>query len=104
MVSSSRHACGGGNRGQFRYAGIGFVGFKFNTLEGVDYGWARVEMRGDNAEFRLIDYAYGDAGERVRAGQISSNDMVPEKGSLGGLALGAAGLLAWRSRRSRTAS
>jgi hypothetical protein len=29
-----------------------------------------------------------------------SNEVVPEEGSLGGLALGAAGLLAWRKRRS----
>jgi LPXTG-motif cell wall-anchored protein len=30
-----------------------------------------------------------------------NDDMVPQEGSLGALALGAAGLLAWRKRRSR---
>jgi hypothetical protein len=61
--------------------------------------------------FRVIDYAYGDVGDRIKAGQRSSNEMVPEgsndivpqEGSLGALALGAVGLVAWRKRRSRTA-
>ena len=52
-------------------------------------------------DFWLVDYAYADPGEPIRAGQTSSNDMVPNEGSLGGLALGAAGLLAWRKRRSQ---
>ena len=47
-------------------------------------------------DFWLVDYAYADPGEPIRAGQTSSNEMVPEEGSLGWLALGAAGLLAWR--------
>jgi hypothetical protein len=62
-------------------------------------------------DFYLVDYAYADPGEPIRAGQMSSNemvpeendDMVPEEGSLGALALGAAGLLAWRKRRSQVA-
>ena len=53
--------------------------------------------------FWLVDYAYADPGEPIRAGQTSSNEMVPDKGSLGGLALGAMGLLAWRKSRSRSA-
>jgi hypothetical protein len=70
-------------------------------------------MRGEKANraFEVLDYAYADRGEPIRAGQTSSNEMVPEEnddivpqeGSLGWLALGAAGLLAWRKRRSRTA-
>jgi MYXO-CTERM domain-containing protein len=54
-------------------------------------------------DFLLVDYAYADPGEPIRAGQTASNEMVPEEGSLGWLALGAAGLLAWRKRRSRAA-
>jgi hypothetical protein len=54
-------------------------------------------------DFWLVDYAYADPGEPIRAGQTSSNEMVPEEGSLGWLALGAAGLLAWRKSRSRAA-
>jgi hypothetical protein len=60
--------------------------------------------------FKLLDYAFADAGEPIFAGQRSSAeqapdqaDQAPDQGSLGGLALGAAGLLAWRKSRSRTA-
>jgi MYXO-CTERM domain-containing protein len=51
-------------------------------------------------DFRLVDYAYADPGEPIRAGQASSNEMVPDQSSLGWLALGATGVLAWRKRRS----
>ena len=87
---------------QFGDGEIGFIGFKFNNGSGDQYGWVRIKM-GNRADFWLIDYAYADPGEPIRAGQMSSNDIVPEEGSLGGLALGAAGLLAWRKRRSRAA-
>jgi hypothetical protein len=92
--------------GQFDAGDVGFIGFKFNNGSGDQYGWVRIRMATlfpiDHA-FWLIDYAYADPGEPIRAGQTSSNEMVPEEGSLGGLALGAAGLLVWRKRRSRTA-
>ena len=53
-------------------------------------------------KFELLDYAYGDPGDTVFAGQ-KSDDAAPSLESLGGLALGAAGLLAWRQRRSALA-
>ena len=87
---------------QFGDGEIGFIAFKFNSGSGDQYGWVRIKM-GNRADFWLIDYAYADLGEPIRAGQMSSNDTVPEEGSLGWLALGAAGLLAWRKRRSRAA-
>jgi hypothetical protein len=61
--------------------------------------------RGYNPDqvFLLKDYAYGDVGDRIRAGQRSSNEMVADEGSLGWLALGAVGLLAWRKSRSGAA-
>ncbi len=46
--------------------------------------------------FTLVDYAYGDVGDMINAGQHD----VPEPGSLALLALGGAGLVAWRKRRS----
>ena len=94
--------CGGGNRGQFGEE-IGFIGFKFNNGNGDQYGWARIKLGGFDLDlaYKLLDYAYGDVGDRIKAGQKSSNEMVPAEGSLGGLALGAAGLLAWRKSRSR---
>jgi hypothetical protein len=100
-------SCGGGYVGQFGGKGTGFIGFKFNNGSGDQYGWARIQMQSGfnfNQIFRLIDYAWGDVGDRITAGQMSSNEMVPEEGFLGALALGAAGLVAWRKRRSRPQS
>jgi hypothetical protein len=97
---------------QWADRGTGYVGFMFNSGAGRQYGWARVFMKGhpENA-FKVIDYAYADPREPITAGQRSSDEMVPEEtddivpqeGSLGALALGAAGLLAWRKSRSRAA-
>jgi hypothetical protein len=90
--------------GQFDPGDVGFIGFKFNNGSGDQYGWVRIQMATRypiDHDFWLIDYAYADPGEPIRAGQTSSNEMVPEEGSLGGLALGATGLLAWRRTRSR---
>jgi hypothetical protein len=93
--------------GQFQDPGIGFVGFKFNTGAGDQYGWARINMQSQTGTgptafiFRLVDYAYGDPGEIVLAGQKESRSSAPALESLGGLAMGAAGLLAWRRQRSR---
>ena len=88
--------------GQFDYGDVGFIGFKFNNGSGDQYGWVRLKFGGrypiDN-DFWLVDYAYADPGEPIRAGQMSSNEMVPQEGSLGWLALGAARLLAWRKGR-----
>jgi hypothetical protein len=95
-------SCGG----QFDSEDVGFIGFKFNNGSGDQYGWVRIKM-GTNFpidnDFWLVDYAYADPGEPIRAGQTSSNDVVPIEGSLGGLALGAAGLLAWRKGRPQAA-
>ena len=101
LASREGYGCGGGPRGQFRVAGAGFIGFKFNNGSGDQYGWARVEMQGyPKNKFKLIDYAYGDVGDRVKAGQKSSGH-APEMESLGGLAIGAAGLRAWRRRNRK---
>jgi hypothetical protein len=92
--------------GRFDGLGVGFIGFKFNNGSGDQYGWVRIKMENGlniNQNFKLLDYAWGDVGDRIRAGQISSSEMVPEEGSLGWLALGAAELLAWRKSRSRAA-
>jgi MYXO-CTERM domain-containing protein len=87
-------------RGQFLAPGQGFVGFKFNTGAGEQYGWVRVRMNGyPGNSFGVVDYAFGDPGEAVKAGQKRSHSS-PDLESLGGLALGAAGLLAWRRRRA----
>ena len=85
--------------GNFQQRGPGLVGFKFNNGAGDQYGWVRVKMLdGRRNMFTVVDYAYGDPGDRVFAGQ-KSDDSAPALESLGGLALGAAGLLAWRQHR-----
>jgi hypothetical protein len=99
--------------GPWSDSGTGFVGFRFNNGAGTQCGWARVRAKGAiflNA-FEVLDYAYADPGERITAGegipgeddQDISGDQGPDQGSLGGLALGAVGLLAWSKSRSRTA-
>ena len=112
-----------GNPHQWGIPGYGFIGFRFNNGAGVQYGWARIKMSGvPHYDFVLLDYAYADPGERLTAGQTLENtatptprprptphprpsaEQAPAEGSLGGLALGAVGLLAWRkSRKSLTA-
>ena len=89
--------------GNFQNRGVGFVGFKFNNGAGDQYGWVRVKMLGETFGghrnmFGVVDYAYGDPGERVLAGQTGANTSAPTLESLGGLALGAAGLVGWRRR------
>ena len=93
-----------GGRGYGKWGGrvSGFVGFRFDGGAGVQYGWARVRMSGRDAGFVLLDYAYADPGEPIKPGQTSSSPVAtPEKGSVGLLALGAAGLLPWRKRSRR---
>jgi hypothetical protein len=105
---------GNGRYAPWRDRGPGCVGFKFNNGAGTQYGWVRIRMSVPPGHgFEVVSYAYADPGEPIRAGQTSSNEQVPyqdstdeqgpDQGSLGGLALGAAGLLAWRKSRSRTA-
>ena len=100
LLAANGSLCGY-NIGQFDTGDLGFIGFKFNNGSGDQYGWVRIKFGQSNTDFWLVDYAYADPGEPIRAGQTSSNEMVPEEGSLGWLALGAAGLLAWRKSRSR---
>ena len=106
LAALGQYCSSTGSVGEFDSGDIGFIGFKFNNGSGDQYGWVRIRMSIHHPidhNFWLMDYAYADPGEPIRAGQRSSNEMVADEGSLGWLALGAAGLLAWRKRRSQPA-
>jgi hypothetical protein len=89
-----------GPNSQWQGQGRGYIGFRFDLGDGFQYGWVRVKKKTDNS-FVVVDYAWGDPGEEVTAGQRESSSSAPEKGSLGWLALGAAGLTAWRGAMPR---
>jgi hypothetical protein len=77
------------------------VGFRFQNeanANQVHYGWMRISLSGTLAvqPRALVEYAYENvAGQSIQAGAV------PEPGTLGLLAMGAAGLVV--SRRRRTA-
>ena len=110
FLASSYGAGAFGTRGQGQGRAGGFIGFRFDNGNGMQYGWARVKLRspplGIAEGFMLVDYAWGDPGDTIITGQTSSNgdtvNAVPDSGSLGLLALGGTGLMAWRERRAGT--
>lgn len=76
----------------------GIAGFRFDIGNGTQFGWVRVTATGDAPvnSFVIEEYAFGDAGEAIVAGQITA---VPEPTSLDLLALGAIGVMASRRRK-----
>jgi LPXTG-motif cell wall-anchored protein len=89
--------------GYFLDPGVAYIGFFFQGNSGRQYGWARVRMHGNTNGngFEVIDYAYADSGEPIKAGQgiPAGEDETTSLGSLGLLAAGAAGIVGWRRRR-----
>lgn len=103
VLNSASLAVGNGYpHSQWLATGIGFIGFRFNGGSGMQYGWAQINMNEGvpGNSFTLIDFAYGDLGDLITAGQTA----IPEPGSLGLLALGGLGLVAWRRHRGNTAA
>jgi hypothetical protein len=83
-------------------AGPILLGFELGIAGQKHFGWVRVQVdlssESGASTYRVIDGAYEDvAGVAIEAGAI------PEPASLGLLAAGAAGLLAYRGRRDRVA-
>ena len=82
----------------------GFVGFRFNTGNGTQYGWVRIHTKLDGkhrAHVLINDYAWGDVGDAIVTGQRHSLQQAKTNsvtGSLGLLAFGAQGLDAWRTQ------
>jgi hypothetical protein len=95
---TSRH---GGNFGAG--ASSGFLGF---VNQAGDLGWLDVKVTSNNGfaeELELISWAYNNvAGASIYAGQTTATPSAPEPGTeaLSLLALGAAGILAFRKRRN----
>jgi len=106
--------------GKFQQPGQGYIGFTFHNGHGRQYGWARIKSGGaPRYRFILVDYAWADPGESIKTGQRRSGPdpsenvqtsqkgsspqkaTAPDRGSLGLLALGAVGLIAWRQGRRR---
>ncbi len=72
-----------------------FIGVEFPINAMSHFGWIRVSIDNAAGTFVVNDWAYNDVpGEGLVAGQI------PEPGTLGLLAAGAAGLAAMRRRRT----
>lgn len=86
---------GGYDNSEFLDAGTSYLAFRFDVGNGTQYGWAEVTMSGAGENSAVLErYAYGMVGDQVRVG------VIPEPGSLGVLALGSIGLLAWRKKRA----
>jgi len=102
LVQYGWMASGGGTyASEFNGAGPGYLGIKFDSAAGTHYAWIRVEMTGSSYNgITITDWAYGDVDEKILVGQTTN---VPEPGSLGLLAIGGAGLLAWRRKRAQAA-
>lgn len=97
--------------------GVYYVGFRFNTGAGPQYGWVRIRWSGCNRnDFIVKDYAWGDVGDKIKTGQkhlkaeetqaaptannVDAGPPADSLGSLGLLALGAVGFQAWRAKRT----
>jgi len=91
-----------GTDGSFTPPTRGFVAFRFNTGNGTQYGWVRIQTKGSLPPVNIIkDYAWGDVGDVIRTGQTQSLQPANANsiaGSLGLLAFGAQGLDAWRTQ------
>jgi hypothetical protein len=93
----------GGVRGEWSSGVPGFAGFETG---GGDFGWIELEWTGTPAGYPAMLEALGWGintvpGEPIYAGETAA----PEPGTvaLSLLALGAAGILAWRKRRAPAA-
>ena len=104
--------------GNFLGSDNAFFGVRFRDSSGTSthFGWARVSMPSDGSQITFHDLAYnenpgesilagqGIPGSSILTGQGIPNTPVPEPGTLGMLALGAIGVIAWRKRKDKLSS
>jgi len=90
-------------KGEWARSGIAFAGIRVQN-GGSDLGWIRIRLGASNAtsgyvnEVEVIDWAYNSAaGASITAGETGLPE--PTSRAMALLALGAAGVLAWRKRR-----
>ena len=92
-----------GYPGKFGGAQKAFFGVKFSDTNGNTlFGWGRVSVPDDNSKITFHDVGFNDVpGAAIQAGEgiPSSSTPIPEPGTLGMLALGAVGVVAWRKRK-----
>ena len=86
---------GGAHSGPWTDGDTGFIGLLMNAT-GFHYGWAQVQITGYDAT--LLQFAYNDG-----VGLAPTTSESPEPSSLALLALGAAGIGAYRRKRSKAA-
>ncbi|MBS0632366.1 MAG: PEP-CTERM sorting domain-containing protein [Verrucomicrobia bacterium] len=77
----------------------GYLGIKFSTGGGVHYGWIKLQTNSDASQWTILSGAYNSvANQSILAGQAATP--VPEPATSAALlALGAAGLVAYRQRK-----
>lgn len=106
--------------GEWGATSTGFLGVKLNLGNDSYFAWIRVALAEGNGaaprppdDIIVLDWAYEDTGAAIIAGITSGNppppsppvttSPVPLPGSLSLLAMGVAGLAAFRKRRTETA-
>ena len=81
-----------------------YLGLRFQLADGGPqfYGWIGVDITdASNLAGQVTGFAYQDSGAAIRAGELETpgGTGVPEPVGLGSLAMGAAGIAAFRRRR-----
>ncbi len=83
----------GSGYGSFYNTSDKYLGVKFEIGGNTHYGWIQVQVAADVTDATITGYAFEDTPDaQITAGAV------PEPGSLALLALGAAGLAAWRKK------